>query len=464
MDPVMRRPLSFLVVMPLVLGAAGWAPVNLVAHTTQAATGAWRVAALPTPDRSGWPFVPGAVDCPAAGTCYVAGDTFVNWAGYPAVDTLAQGRWSTTGFPSVSGGVIQATITDTLACLSVTFCMAAGSGGPGNNQQGEYALPYLLVRSKGTWKFTQPLKGFVNDLTCAGGEFCVGVGYDLACTGPPAGTSCTDEELIETYIGGRWTARRAPLAAGQSAAVGGELWHVSCPRPGWCVAIGGAPAAVLTLSNGRWTARRAPLPVSHSHDAYLSDLACPAVNRCVVVGTYMTGAGHGVITHPLFLAKTPAGWRTATLPAGSYSSLAPDRVRCPTVRLCFAAGIATAARHDYMVGFHASGGRWAQTVLPTSIGSTETQAGDFSGMACASPKSCLAAGAAGSTSAWSLAFESGRWQADRIPSPLRGRPASTPSVTDVTVDGSGYVAVGTYCGCGDSNNYPDGKGMVAFHG
>ena len=72
--------------------------------------------------------------------------------------------------------------------------------------------------------------------------------------------------LIETHVGGAWSAIEAPLPA--NAAPGGrsELFGVSCPIDSICVAVGtatdnagGTGAVIETLTGGAWHAD-APLP------------------------------------------------------------------------------------------------------------------------------------------------------------------------------------------------------------
>ena len=449
-------------------------------HGMLAAPGnSWTVARLPTPGRgtSAWPFDAEAVSCPVVWACYIVGDTFVNWAGYPAIDTLDRGEWSTTGFSSVNNGIMQATVTNTVACPTATECVAAGSGGPGDNQADQFSFPYLLIRAQNRWKMTitTPMNGFIVDLSCSSTTFCVGAGYSYLCKGPTPDDDCTQEERLQTYTHGRWRSQPAPLARGQSSGTGGELWKISCPGEGRCVAIGGAPAVIVTLSNGHWHAQDAPVPPGSSgvQHEYLSDVACPTSGQCQIVGTYTTGEQASSLTHPLFLSQTGSGWNASTIPTGGYSALSPDRVSCPSVHLCAAAGTASSAGLASLAGFRMSGGTWSRVVLPYRKTNFGAWSSNISSIACATTQSCMAVGVAANAasssantkaSAWSLVYHGGHWQAERIPDPAGVDQSSAPEIRDVAVTGGGYVAVGEFFGPYDSNRFPDGKGMVAFHG
>ena len=101
---------------------------------------------------------------------------------------------------------------------------------------------------------------------------------------------------------------------------------------------------VATESSGLW-GQASPVapPVGSRYQLQdsLRSVACPAVGRCVAVGSYEEGASSH--ERPMFVSETATGWNLAaklTLPAGASSGAQGTlaSVACPAVTQCVAAG------------------------------------------------------------------------------------------------------------------------------
>ncbi|MGH9018554.1 MAG: hypothetical protein ACRDY1_12460, partial [Acidimicrobiales bacterium] len=135
-------------------------------------------------------------------------------------------------------------------------------------------------------------------VACPASGSCVAVGYDV----DPQGDVLP---LVETWSGGVWNSAAVALPA--DAVTTGQdstLTALSCPAPGSCVAVGsyvngtGVQGLIETSSDGTWTATTAPAPDNsvfpQEPDATLTEVVCPSVGSCVVVGDYEDTIGNSV--------------------------------------------------------------------------------------------------------------------------------------------------------------------------
>ena len=114
--------------------------------------------------------------------------------------------------------------------------------------------------------------------------------------------------LAETLSGGTWAAAAPPLPAGASASQKQpyvlshtRLDSVTCQAADRCIAVGqyitlsgGVSSAIDTLSGSTWSAATATFPPgAATTDQYVgfTQVACPAPDYCIGVGTYDSAQG-----------------------------------------------------------------------------------------------------------------------------------------------------------------------------
>jgi hypothetical protein len=350
------------------------------------------------------------VACPAAGHCVAAGEYQLSPAGeQPLTQTLSDGTWSS---PAHLTGADDGEL-DAITCPARGICVAVGQ-----RVAAKAEGPLAAMLSDGSWTAVSlPLPPGstaeyvkLSDVTCPAQGACVAVGDYSDRDGHL-------QAVIETLSGGRWTAMRAPLPAAavpsplvSNTPAFNALRNVACPVVGSCVAVGqylksGAAAALIeTLSNGRWTPAAAPLPPDAAATSQVADLwgiSCPAPGTCVATGSYVTGHGQ-----PRYLAETLAGgaWTAAAppLPAGaSASQISPydpgtglNSVACLSSGHCVAVGF-------YIISANASGGAietlsgttWSAATAPVPRRTPpEDTFSDLSQIACPAPGYCIAIG------------------------------------------------------------------------
>jgi hypothetical protein len=191
---------------------------------------------------------------------------------------------------------------NSIACTSVTACVAVGSDGFGNKRQ-----PLVLVGNPSTWKATNLKKvtltsalggtGTLFSVACASSTSCVTAGY--AGKGPY-------KPLVLTGKPGGWTVSKAfnlKVPAVQATSVGGLFGS------------GGLGAG----------------------SGYLLSTSCHAANYCVVVG------GDGV-SAPVYMSGNPTTWkghalRRPTKHGSSFTAAQLATSSC-TATACFAGGVA----------------------------------------------------------------------------------------------------------------------------
>ena len=217
------------------------------------------------------------------------------------------------------------------------------------------------------------------------------------------------DDLVETLSGGIWTATEVSPPANVLADSGTLLEDVSCPSAGSCVAIGDyedsnglSQGFIDSLSGGTWTSTEAPLPANANQQEHviapvtLSDVTCPAVGACVVVGSYTDNVayrGHGLIETLSGGTWTPA---EAPLPANGSTSFYPaslGAITCPTAGSCVAVGNYTDT-NSTPVGVIAtlSGGLWTATEAPLPANASATQTSSLTAVTCPALYACVATG------------------------------------------------------------------------
>jgi hypothetical protein len=265
-------------------------------------------------------------------------------------------------------------------------------------------------------------------LSCSSATDCAGVGpYRDAHAHPQAG--------LLAWNGTTWTATRAPLPADaftreENATLGG----VSCPADGVCYAGGGYlqsagptqtsnQGMLLTLSGGKWSAATAPLPAdaSANPDVSIGGMSCPTTTSCTAVGSYEDPSDD---QFGLILTLSDGTWSAAAAPIGADEETVLDAVSCPTLTRCFAAGeqqsVATGADEPVLLGWTQKHG-WK--VVPVSLprNAAAQPLANIGGVSCASATRCIAVGQytdkAGNQEGVLLSLSGKKWTTRKAPLP-----------------------------------------------
>jgi hypothetical protein len=275
------------------------------------------------------------------------------------------------------------------------------------------------------------------------------VGYAVNAAGAP-------QPLAERWNGARWAIQPVPAPSGVTSSF---LFGVSCATARTCTAVGSATrpntgTVVLTerLSRNRWRIQRVPRPAHRARREvdYLAAVSCPRATSCTAVG--FAGNAAGTAGRTLIERWTRAGgWAIAPAPAPAAARVAfLSGVSCPSARLCIAVGwLGTRAGAAATLAERLTPAGWRQQRMPTPQAATEVQ---LTGIACASPSFCTAAGwfeAGGVQVMLTERWDGERWVIGRTPYPAGAREVQ---LTDIACPSpSACTAVGLFTDTGGLN-------------
>lgn len=325
-------------------GSPKYTPFALLGLIETFSSGNWTAAEAPLPGGGAIPTAElYSVACPYIGSCVAVGD-FVDSAGQDTglIETLAGGTWTAAEVPLLPGTTSGALIS--VACPTSATCAAVGNDfDPSGFEEG--VIDTLIG---GKWTATVapiPAGGTgtaLRAVTCPVSGMCVAVGT--------AGDNNdnTSDGLIETLSGGGWTPTAAPVPSGGTGkGAGAELEAVHCAASGACVAAGDwqyrKRGLIETLSGGSWTATDAPVPPDAAtiNSAFFHAVECPSAGSCVAVGTY-TASANGGVGAGLIETLSGGNWTPTEAPLPSGQCTACDQPPVLNAVSCQAAGVCTA--------------------------------------------------------------------------------------------------------------------------
>ncbi len=247
---------------------------------------------------------------------------------------------------------------------------------------------------------------FLNGVSCVGPAFCIAAGQTQV--------GANDAPLVERYDG-TWSILATPSPAGGN---GAYFESVSCTGPDFCAAVGVQyPGAFqqnfAEVWNGTsWSITAAP-DRSASANGFLSGVSCVSPTFCVAVGgDAATGTDESLVER-----WDGANWTIVT--DASSGGLHPglNMVSCLSTSFCSAVGASFAGVEVPYTEFW-NGASWTIATTPAVSGATQTL---FSGVSCALPTMCMAAGyqANGSASGNLVEQWNGTaWNVQSVPKPL----------------------------------------------
>jgi hypothetical protein len=334
------------------------------------AGGSWSAIQVPVPPGgeagSGYDYALNGhpLGCSSDGTCVLTG-TYQDSEGetHKMIDTLVGGTWSAVNFPLPPGGIEDqfygyspepiCSLSGT--CVLTDFYHDASSG--------EHAMIDTLI--DGTWSAIEaPLpSGAVSP------RFAVTLPGDGSCS--PAGTCFLFSEyedaggethkMIDTLVGGTWSAGDLPVPPGGVAGSGRPLSVPACSSDSTCAlrgeytdATSGKTHEMLdTFVGGIWNAIRPPVPpdgvagtgrmaqleegCSANGSCVFGGLACYGSGTCVLPGEYQDSGGK---SHDMIATLIGGTWSAVELqpPAGFAPWWDFDRLVCPSNGTCVLTG------------------------------------------------------------------------------------------------------------------------------
>ena len=218
----------------------------------------------------------------------------------------------------------------------------------------------------------------LNDVVCLTARNCVTVGSYLSS---PAGGFESEHTLVERWDGKRWSIVPSP-----STRIFSLLSAVSCPAPGFCMAVGWKAGGALaeTWNGARWSV----VPTvnrPHQADVFLDAVSCRTSKDCFAVGSYFGGVGqYTQVEH--WDGKRYSLVPSPNVPPRSNPGNDLFGISCTTGNTCIAVGSTGSTTGPLAERW--DGSRW--TVMPSAAGS---KAGSvLRAVRCTSSTNCWAVG------------------------------------------------------------------------
>jgi hypothetical protein len=348
------------------------------------------------------------------------------------IETLSAGAWTAVQAPLPAGAVGYPNELTSISCWSVGNCIALGQF----EVEGEFTYGFIDTLSSGTWTNTpEPVPAYggaldseyLSSVSCLSGANCVAVGEYRADS-----TDGFSRGVIETLSGGAWG------LTFQSDVNGSGLVSITCPTVDACFAVGGN--TIDTFSGGTWKEVAAPLPVNGTNIVQLNSVSCPSIDVCAAVGSYQqTSSGlYGI------LETLSGGSWTATNAAMPSGITSPDiyltSVACPSTGTCVAVGFyQNSAGHFSSLMETWLAGNWTNTAAPGPpiLGANATQFDYLESIACPTTGTCIAVGAySNQNGSYGLidTLSNGTWTSLTAPEP-----------SNTTIDGDGSELSSVIC-------------------
>ncbi len=258
-------------------------------------------------------------------------------------------------FPAPANGTTISPVLPAIGCTSGPFCLLVDGTGHASTGDGtNWSLPSPIP-------FGTPLAGNPSD---PGAGRAGAHDAAVACAGPGFCATVDNTGQAASYQGGNWSAGRSLGAFGTALYQPGFV-GISCPTPSMCRAVVGT--AVLDWNGSGWSEEGAPWTTSPpTGSPAATAIGCPTAQLCAIVsGTSLTvGAPDQPWTAPQVID-----------PAGGL-----DSISCPSATFCMAADL-----HGNVLQWN--GGTWsaAAQVIPGATDYT----GDPTTVACSSPQFCM---------------------------------------------------------------------------
>ncbi len=375
--PLLRRVQVAVVVGIVIAAAIGF--VFASGGSSQSTPVSWSSQFVAVPSALGSNVSFTSESCPAAGSCYAAGDAQSQGPNaQPIVATLSSGFWTAAPLPAPapppSGSWSTLTLTG-ISCASVGSCTAVGNATSTDTPAGTTVqVGFAEVLAGGTWTATAlitPTNYVVVSMT---GVSCVSATDCVAVGGAEVQGSTPDQGLPQAFayslVGAApWTAP-TPITNVSGAFRTLSLSAVSCTSSTSCVAVGtffgtldDEHPFIEQGAGSSWTSTIPPVPTNpfgQPDSSTLTGVSCATATDCQAVGTVTGSTGVQALVESY--GGTVPHWADTEPVTGEPSSSLLG-VSCASATACTAVGSfldATAVTHS-LVETLTTGGTWATT-------------------------------------------------------------------------------------------------------
>ncbi|MCW2498022.1 IPT/TIG domain-containing protein [Jatrophihabitans sp.] len=297
-----------------------------------------------------------------------------------------------------------------LQCFSATSCIGNATISPHLSQDaqsdwlatGENFAVTLDAQGWHTEALPMPVDtdpDGVGPMSCLDVQHCVEITTALQSGGSDGSQSVL---VVETLSPSGWSSSVLPVSSAWSQF---EITQLACPAVGRCIGIGryfGQDGVTHlfsdTLSAGRWTLTNLPVPTPPGPNAVpsLNSLSCASASLCVAVGSDAGPSDHTYLGQPLVETLAAGVWKAQLLPtpAGQFDDGSLDEVRCSAGGQC--SGFADfedlstnpgGVEHPFY--YAETGGVWTPTALPALPADTRL---DLGSMTCPQTGVCRGVG------------------------------------------------------------------------
>ncbi|HEX3614987.1 MAG TPA: fibronectin type III domain-containing protein [Solirubrobacteraceae bacterium] len=263
----------------------------------------------------------------------------------------------------------------------------------------------------------------IYQVACPAAGDCVGVGAYID-------TGNHNQALIETERGGAWSGANVPDGSLPHAGAVPDpyLTGVACTAVGSCVSVdayddsGGNEQGLIDVeSGGGWAPIEAPLAglqVASNPGVEVADVACPASDACVGIGSYVSSDTY---EQGLIETQSAGGWSAAAMPMPGNAVIASDPnfydISCAGTGNCAAVGYYTDSLGNQQGLLETdSGGVWqsAQELDLADLHAAANPEASVSDVSCTAAGSCTAVGsyedASGTDRPFAVQELAGQWQ------------------------------------------------------
>ncbi len=351
-----------------------------------------------------------SISCASAVNCAAVGDITPPGQNLTFLAIEKNGTWDKAQkVPRLSelpGGSVRALVS-AVSCSSAGNCAAGGlyvtKAGAGQ--------AFVVTQKNGIWGNAKPVPGLavlnvghtaeIQLMSCRSAGNCSAAGtYE-------SDSSMDQQAFVVTEKNGTWgRAEEIPGTAALNTGGVAEVHALSCSAVGACAVggdydrNGGAQAFVAVQKNGVWGAAHTFSQIETLNTgkiAEISALSCQSAGNCTATGHYRTADSH---FHPFVLAEVNGTWGAVTpvpglaaLPNGGTTHATLGFLSCPAAGDCTAGGDYFDA-HNQSLAYLVTekNGTWGKAQLVPGVTALSTIA-SLSGLSCASPGNCTAAGA-----------------------------------------------------------------------
>jgi hypothetical protein len=256
------------------------------------------------------------------------------------------------------------------------------------------------------------INAVLRSVSCASNQVCLGVGNQMRTD--KVGLS----SFSEYWDGTSWSVKAVPEPGSES-----RLWDVSCASASMCMGVGFSfsfgsevgtfrPDAVV-WNGSSWSLTSMPLP-SKAADARILSVSCPSPGFCMAVGEYREAAELGAERKTLTEYWDGTKWVLVSSPnQEGYDSAWLNAVSCTSATWCKAVGPSQLIEHW-------NGAAWSVDSVPSLKGG----GGRIEGISCTSTTFCIGVGTVGNEyaeKAFTVRWNGSVWQivTEGIPGTLK---------------------------------------------